>query len=142
MFTSRQEELLKLLSEHTYVYGNPLAQAMKVSRARLNYLISRLIKEGYVISEGKARATRYRLVQKKKVKYPLLERENHLLRLRVNELEIQLEDRKIIERAKEILMAQFNIKPTEAYRKLQEQSMNRRKSMRQIAEAILGAYEI
>ena len=142
MFTPRQEALLQILNEHTYVYGKALAQALQVSRARLNYLVKPLIKTGWVFSEGKARATRYRLAGKKQVKKSLLEKEIIFLRQKVQELENQLEDRKIIERAKEILMAQFNIVPTEAYRKMQEQSMNRRKTMRQIADAILGAYEI
>ena len=58
------------------------------------------------------------------------------------DLEKALDDRQIIERAKDILIAQFDILPTEAYRKLQEQSMDSGRSMREIAEKILSAYEL
>jgi two-component system, response regulator PdtaR len=49
----------------------------------------------------------------------------------------ELETRKLIERSKEILMRRLQIKPDDAYRWMQKRSMNSRKSMRQIAEAVL-----
>ena len=54
----------------------------------------------------------------------------------------ELEARKIIERAKEILMQQGNLNGEEAYRRMRKQSMDSRKSMREIAEAILLASKI
>jgi len=49
----------------------------------------------------------------------------------------ELETRKLIERSKEILMRRLKIKPDEAYRWMQKRSMDSRKSMRQVAEAVL-----
>jgi signal transduction protein with GAF and PtsI domain len=54
----------------------------------------------------------------------------------------ELETRKLIERAKDILMKRMNLTGEEAYHKIQKDSMNTRKSMRDIAEAILLANEI
>ena len=49
----------------------------------------------------------------------------------------ELETRKLIERAKEILMRQRNMNGEDAFRWLRKRSMDSRKSMRQVAEAIL-----
>ena len=53
-----------------------------------------------------------------------------------------LETRKLVERAKEILMAHSGMAGAEAFRLLQKQSMEKRKSMRQIAEALILAHEL
>jgi len=63
--------------------------------------------------------------------------ENAELDLRVRSAEEALLTRKLIERAKEILAQDANILPSEAYRLIQKQSMDTRKSMREIAEAIV-----
>ena len=141
MLNSRQEDILDILKEYRYAWTRHLQEKLGISRARLNQLIIPMLKEGLIKRFGKARATRYCLAEKKKQNRAFLERENDKLKLRVKVLEQQLEDRKIIERAKEILVAQFDISPMEAYRKLQEQSMSRRKSMRKVANAILEVYE-
>ncbi len=39
-------------------------------------------------------------------------------------------------------MAEYNINEEEAYRRIQKYSMNRQKSMKEIAEAIILAWEI
>ena len=52
-----------------------------------------------------------------------------------------LETRKLVERAKGVLMDSQNLKETEAFRRIQRLSMNSRKSMREVAEAILLAHE-
>jgi AmiR/NasT family two-component response regulator len=52
-----------------------------------------------------------------------------------------LETRKLVERAKGVLMDTQNLKEAEAFRRIQRLSMNSRKSMREIAEAILLAHE-
>ncbi len=53
-----------------------------------------------------------------------------------------LETRKLVERAKGILMKQRGIAEPEAFREIQKQSMDRRKTMKEIAEAILLAEEL
>jgi GAF domain-containing protein len=68
--------------------------------------------------------------------------ENAELTLRACSAEEALLTRKLIERAKEILSQEANILPAEAYRLIQKQSMDTRKSMREIAEAIILARDI
>lgn len=53
-----------------------------------------------------------------------------------------LETRKTIERAKGVLMKKRGLSEPEAFREIQKQSMDRRKSMKEIAEAILLAEEL
>ncbi len=57
-------------------------------------------------------------------------------------LDEKLETRKVVDRAKGILMDQYGLKEQEAFRRIQVQSMNTRKSMREIAEAIIIAHNI
>lgn len=68
--------------------------------------------------------------------------ENAELDLRARSAEEALTTRKLIERAKDILSQEANILPSEAYRLIQKQSMDSRKSMREIAEAIILAKDI
>ena len=49
----------------------------------------------------------------------------------------QLEARKLVERAKGILQREMKIREDEAYRSMQRQSQQMRKSMREIAESII-----
>jgi len=69
--------------------------------------------------------------------------------LEMQELESQvmtladkIETRKAVDRAKGILMDKYGLKESEAFRRIQQQSMNMRKSMREIAEAIIIANEL
>ncbi len=64
------------------------------------------------------------------------------LEQQVDELKVTLETRKLIERAKGILMDTYGLREQEAYRRIQVQSMNTRKSMREIAEAIIIAHTL
>lgn len=68
--------------------------------------------------------------------------ENAELDIRARSAEEALLTRKLIERAKDILSQEANILPSEAYRLIQKQSMDSRKTMREIAEAIILAKEI
>jgi len=68
--------------------------------------------------------------------------ENAELDLRARSAEEALTTRKLIERAKDIISQDANILPSEAYRLIQKQSMNMRKSMREVAEAIILAKDI
>lgn len=68
--------------------------------------------------------------------------ENAELDLRARSAEEALVTRKLIERAKDILSQEANILPSEAYRLIQKQSMDSRKTMREIAEAIILARDV
>ena len=68
--------------------------------------------------------------------------ENAELDLRARSAEEALTIRKLIERAKDILSQEVNITPSEAFRLMQKQSMDSRKTMREIAEAIVLAKEL
>ncbi|AAR36216.2 response regulator [Geobacter sulfurreducens] len=63
--------------------------------------------------------------------------EVELLKEQVEDLKETLESRKIVEKAKGILMQNQGLTEPEAFRKMQKLAMDKRKSMRQIAEAIL-----
>jgi AmiR/NasT family two-component response regulator len=52
-----------------------------------------------------------------------------------------LETRKVVDRAKGLLMDQQGLTEAEAFRKIQKMSMNTRKPMKEIAEAIILAHE-
>lgn len=59
------------------------------------------------------------------------------LREQVEDLKETLESRKVIEKAKGVLMRNLGLSEPEAFRKMQKLSMDKRKSLRQISEAIL-----
>ncbi len=62
---------------------------------------------------------------------------NSELLIKTKVIQEELETRKMIERAKEILMRRNSISPEEAYQWMRKKSMDTRKSMRRIAEAVL-----
>lgn len=67
--------------------------------------------------------------------------EQHLaLTQELSEATERLEARKSVDRAKGILMLEHGIPESEAYRRIQQQSMNARKSMKEVADAIILAY--
>lgn len=68
--------------------------------------------------------------------------ENTELMVRTRVIQEELESRKLVERAKEILIMRKGLSPDEAYRRIQKQSMDSRRSMREIAEAIILADQI
>lgn len=68
--------------------------------------------------------------------------ENTELLIKTKILEEELETRKKIEKAKGILMKEENLTEEEAYNKIRKFSMDRRISMKEIAEAIIITYEI
>ncbi|MDD5422383.1 MAG: GAF and ANTAR domain-containing protein [Candidatus Omnitrophota bacterium] len=63
--------------------------------------------------------------------------ENAELMVKTKVIQEELETRKMIERAKGILMREQGMSEEESFRKIQKQSMDSRKSMREIAEAII-----
>jgi GAF domain-containing protein len=68
--------------------------------------------------------------------------ENTKLSVAVQESQEALHTRKLIERAKSLLQRQSNISEEEAYKRLQQQSMRSRRSMREIAEAVILSHEL
>lgn len=56
---------------------------------------------------------------------------------KVSQLKKQLENRKIIEKAKGLLMEKERLSESQAYRKLQKISMTKNKSMKEVADAII-----
>jgi AmiR/NasT family two-component response regulator len=60
----------------------------------------------------------------------------------LGDLEQKLETRKIVDRAKGILMDKYKLSEAEAFRRIQQQSMNQRRSMKEIAEALIIAHDI
>ena len=60
----------------------------------------------------------------------------------VGDLQEALETRKAVDRAKGILMDTQGLTETEAFRKIQKMSMDNRKSMRTVADAIILAHQV
>jgi uroporphyrinogen-III synthase len=60
----------------------------------------------------------------------------------MSELSGQLETRKLVERAKGLLQRELDIDEDQAYRMMQKESRQRRKNMREIAEAIILSEEL
>ena len=69
-------------------------------------------------------------------------REFRALEKEAQTLRDTLETRKLVERAKGVLMASSGLSEADAFRKIQKLSMNTRKSMREIAEAVLLAHQV
>jgi signal transduction protein with GAF and PtsI domain len=67
---------------------------------------------------------------------------NTQLMVKTKVIQEELETRKLVERAKEVLMQRRKINGEEAYRWIQKRSMDTRKSLRLIAEAILLSEEL
>ena len=68
--------------------------------------------------------------------------ENTQLLVRTKIIEEELEKRKLIDRAKEILMTKKNFSAEKAFRWIQKKSMDTRKSMKEIAEAVIISQDI
>jgi signal transduction protein with GAF and PtsI domain len=68
--------------------------------------------------------------------------ENTELMVKTKVIQEELEARKVIERAKDILMTRRGLSGVEAYRWIQKKSMDARKSMKDISEAIILTEEI
>ena len=68
--------------------------------------------------------------------------ENTELMVRTRVIQEELETRKLVEKAKGILMKEQGLSEAEAYRTIQKYSMDSRKSMRQVAEAVIIAQAV
>ena len=67
---------------------------------------------------------------------------NTELMVKTKVIQEELETRKLIERAKEIIMRRQNIDGEQAYRWIQKRSMDTRKPLRRVAEAIMLSEEL
>jgi len=67
---------------------------------------------------------------------------NTELMVKTKVIQEELESRKLVERAKEILMRRRNLDGDEAFRWIQKRSMDYRKTMRHVAEALLLSEEL
>lgn len=68
-------------------------------------------------------------------------KEFQALRKEVDDLKLAFETRKLVDRAKGILMDTQGLTEADAFRKIQKMSMNLRKPMKEVAEAIILANE-
>jgi two-component system, response regulator PdtaR len=68
--------------------------------------------------------------------------EFRVMETKVRDLEDLLATRKVVEKAKGVLMEKHSLSEQEAFRRIQKASMNNRKSMKEVAEAILLAEEL
>lgn len=68
--------------------------------------------------------------------------ENAELMVKTKIVQEELETRKMVERAKGILMKQEALTEEDAFRRIQKYSMDRRKPMKEVAEAIIVAHEM
>lgn len=64
------------------------------------------------------------------------------LQQQVTDLQEALETRKLVDRAKGILMDKQGLTEAEAFRKIQKMSMDNRKPMKDVAEAIILAHQV
>src|SRR5437588_11057813 len=69
-------------------------------------------------------------------------REFRQMRTELGNVRDALEARKVIERAKGLLMERHSLSESEAFRRIQKRSMDTRKSMQEVAEAILLANDL
>ena len=69
-------------------------------------------------------------------------REFEQLRTELNDVREALEVRKLVERAKGILMKRYSLSEADAFRRIQKHSMDSRKSMREVAEAVILTSEM
>ena len=69
-------------------------------------------------------------------------REFRQVRQELGTMKEALEARKVIERAKGLLMERYSLSEADAFRRIQKRSMDTRKSMKEIAEAVLLADEM
>ena len=68
--------------------------------------------------------------------------ENTELMVRSKVIQEELESRKLVERAKGILMREYGLLEDDAFGRIRKKSMDARRSMRDIAEAIILAHEM
>jgi len=71
------------------------------------------------------------------IAYSALAEHNVKLRKEALQVRQQLEERKMVERAKGVLQQRFGLSEEEAYQRLREESRRLRRAIRDVAEAVL-----
>ncbi len=112
--------LLTAFSEHELI--------QRATQAGVSYYLVKPFREAELLPAIEIALARYR-------EFVALQHE-------VTDLKDALETRKVVERAKGILMETQGLKESEAFHRIRKASMDSRKSMRQVAEAILLTYEM
>jgi len=149
LIRSRQPEFVVLDTSLPGMDGLQVAEIVWQDRLAPVVLLTSYIDPGIL---EKARAARGAALLQKPVDevtlMPALElaRSNfeEICRLedKIKELKETLETRKVVERAKGILMETLGLTEAEAFRRMQKQSMNKRVSMRAVADAVIMAHNL
>lgn len=127
-------EVAKILHEDklapVVVIASKYTQAMleKAKEARVASVLVKPVEENMLMSAIELTLANYQEIVK--------------LENKIKELQETLETRKIVERAKGILMESMGLSEGEAFKRMQKQSMNKRISMRQVAEAVILAQNL
>jgi response regulator NasT len=100
----------------------------KAKEARVSALLTKPVDENTLLSAVELALANYQEIIK--------------LESQVQELKEALETRKLVEKAKGILMETLGLTEAEAFRRMQKSSMDKRISMRQVAEAIILAHNL
>lgn len=149
MVRSRQPDLVIIEAFLPGLDGHEVAQIINEDKLAPVIMISSSTKQN-IIEKAKA-AKVFAFLMKPELEYNLipavelaLTNYQEIIRLEneVKELKETLETRKVIERAKGILMETMGITETDAFKRIQKQSMNKRISMRAVAEAIILAHNL
>lgn len=127
-------ELIKIISE------DRLAPIILVSSSHFQETLAKA-KESYVFAYLTKPFSESTLVASIEIAMANYQKIMHLNK-EVLELRETLETRKITEKAKGILMKTMGITEEEAFKKLQRESMNKRISIRQVAEAVILAFDL
>lgn len=127
-------EVAKILHEDklapVLVITSKYTQAMleKAKEARVGSLLLKPVEETMLMSAIELTLANYKEIVK--------------LENKIEELKETLESRKLVEKAKGILMETMGLSENEAFKRMQKQSMNKRISMRQVAEAVILAQNL
>ena len=120
-----EERIAPVVLLSAYSQRNLVRRACKAGV--VGYLI-KPVQEAHLVPAIEVALTRYREFIK--------------VQMRADRLRQALETRKLIDRAKGILMEQQGLTEAEAFRKLQKTAMDNRKSMKEIAWAIVLAHQM
>ncbi|TEB07470.1 putative transcriptional regulatory protein pdtaR [Pelotomaculum schinkii] len=149
MVRSRQPDLVIIEAFLPGLDGHEVAQIINEDKLAPVIMVSSSTKQN-IIEKAKA-AKVFAFLMKPELESNLipavelaLTNYQEIIRLEneVKELKETLETRKVIERAKGILMETMGITETDAFKRIQKQSMNKRISMRAVAEAIILAHNL
>jgi len=149
MVRSRQPDLVIIEAFLPGLDGHEVAQIIHEDKLAPVILISSSTKQNLIEKAKTAKV--FAFLMKPELEYNLipavelaLTNYQEIIRLEneVKDLKDTLETRKVIERAKGILMETMGITETDAFKRIQKQSMNKRLSMRAVAEAIILAHNL